>query len=83
MLPYLIPQTMKLLIFITRARDKGKFWGTDEMRNFFKVFLAIQVNILSFMAKWYSIALWLWIPTAIISTGWLYYWEITSEWQLF
>jgi hypothetical protein len=74
---------MKLAIFYTRARDKGKFWGTDEMWNFFKILLGMNVCYLAFLSNWYDQAFYVWIVAAAISTSWLYYWEITREWQLF
>lgn len=42
---------MKAIHYITRARDKGKFWHTDEMWNFFKTLLAVCVATLSYLAK--------------------------------
>lgn len=56
---------------------------TDEMKNIFKVSLSITVCVLSFVSKIYSVAIYIWIPAAIISTIWLHYWEMTREWQLF
>jgi uncharacterized protein involved in cysteine biosynthesis len=83
MLPSVIPYSLKCIQYITRARDKGKFWNTDEMWNFFKTALAVQVGWLSFLAKQVPAARVVWIPVAICSSCWQYWWDLKKDWLFF
>ena len=47
----IIPYLLKCLQYLTRARDKGKFFGTDEMWNFCKTLTSMAVGILAYMTR--------------------------------
>lgn len=79
----IIPYSMKAIHYITRARDKGKFWHTDEMWNFFKTLLAVWVATLSYLAKKEFVFRIIWIPTATFCSLFQYWWDLKKDWLFF
>ena len=79
----IIPYSMKCIHYLTRARDKGKFWQTDEMWNFFKTLLAVAVGTLSYLTRLnnsYKIA---WIVVAIFCSLAQYWWDLKKDFLFF
>lgn len=62
----IIPYSIKTIHYLTRARDKGKFWNTDEMWNFFKTMLATSVGVLSYLQRKNPVFRYAWIPAALL-----------------
>jgi hypothetical protein len=69
--------------YITRAREKGKFFKTNEMWNFIKNLLAMQLGILSFIALKVAIFRWVWLVFAVGSACFQYFWDICMDWHFF
>ncbi|CAD8170017.1 unnamed protein product [Paramecium pentaurelia] len=79
----IIPFSMKTIHYLTRARDKGKFWHTDEMWNFFKTLLATWVAVLSFLANKHYLFRIIWIPFAAFCSLFQYWWDLKKDWLFF
>jgi hypothetical protein len=53
------------------------------MWNFLKNLLSVFVAFLAFIAKNYPTARYFWIPFAICSSFWQYWWDLNKDWRFF
>jgi hypothetical protein len=79
----IIPFLVLCMQNITRARDKGRFWGTLEMWNLIKNLLVMQLCILSLLSKWAYALRIVWIVLAVICAYFTFWWDVRQEWLLF
>ncbi|KAM3145495.1 hypothetical protein pb186bvf_002269 [Paramecium bursaria] len=79
----IIPFSLKCIHDLTRAKSKGAFWGTDEMKNFFKNLLAVLISVLFYLQnnshRFFKYA---WIPAALSYSFIQFYWDMKREWLL-
>jgi hypothetical protein len=79
----IIPYVLKCMQYVTRARDKGKFWGTDEMWNFFKTTTSMTVGILAYMTRLDSGFKYMWICVAAFCSCIEYWWDLKKDFLFF
>jgi hypothetical protein len=71
-----LPFAVLCMQLVTRGRDKGRFWGTMEMWNFFKNLIVMQLCIVSLVTHWVDWFQYLWIGLAILSAYITFWWDV-------